>query len=141
MQRIISKLVKKHMSRNPIEIADNLGIIILYEPLGNINGYYSAAFRQKFIHINRDLPEHKIKFTAAHELGHAILHPKLNTLFLKEKTYMSVNKFEIQANKFAINLLISDEQLDEHEGLTTEQIARFYGYNKSLIQLRLNRKI
>lgn len=137
MKRVISELVNKHQSRNPIEIAENLGIIVLYEPLGSINGYYNTAFRQKFIHINCDLPEYKMKFTAAHELGHAILHPNSNTPFLKEKTYMSIDKLEVQANKFAVHLLISDEDLEEYRELTICQIARSYGCHEKLIQLRL----
>lgn len=137
MKKVISKLVKEHQTRNPIEIAENLGIIVLYEPLGSINGYYNTAFRQKFIHINHDLPDHRRIFTAAHELGHAILHPNSNTPFLREKTYLSVDRMEIEANKFAVNLLISDEKLEEFKELTTGQIARIYGCHEKLIQLRL----
>lgn len=137
MKKVISKLVKEHQTRNPIEIAENLGIIVLYEPLGSINGYYNIAFRQKFIHINRDLPDHRKVFTAAHELGHAILHPNSNTPFLRERTYLSVDRMEVEANKFAVNLLISDEELEEFKELTTGQIAMIYGCHEKLIQLRL----
>lgn len=121
MKKVISNLIKEHKTRNPFEIADNLGIIVLFEPLGSINGYYNTAFRQKFIHINQDLPDNRRIFTAAHELGHAILHPKSNTPFMKEMTYLSVDKLEIEANKFAVNLLISDEDLEELKELTTWQ--------------------
>lgn len=137
MKEVISQLVNKHMTRSPFELADALGIIVLYEPLGSINGYYNTAFRQKFIHINNELPEYKRKFTAAHELGHAILHPKSNTPFLKEKTYLSVNKMEIEANRFAVNLLITDEELEEYKELTINEIANIYGLQEELIQLRL----
>lgn len=137
MKEVISKLVKKHMTRNPLELAESLGIIVLYEPLGSINGYYNTAFRQKFIHINQDLPEYKKLFTAAHELGHAILHPSSNTPFLRENTFFSVNKLEIEANAFAVNLLITDEDLEEHKELTIGQIAMMFGCNDELIKLRL----
>ena len=49
MNKIISKLVNKYQTRNPFELADHLGIIVLFEELGSINGYYNTAFRQKFI--------------------------------------------------------------------------------------------
>lgn len=137
MNKIISKLVNKYQTRNPFELADHLGIIVLFEELGSINGYYNTAFRQKFIHINCNLPEHKRLFTAAHELGHALLHPNSNTPFLRERTYMSINKFEVEANKFAVNLLISDEDLEEYKELTTGQLAMIYGCHESLIQLRV----
>lgn len=137
MTKIINRLVKQHKTRNPIEIAENLGIIILYENLGSINGYYNTAFRQKFIHINENLPDCKKYFTAAHELGHALLHPKVNTPFLRENTLFSVNKLEIEANKFAVNLLISDEELNEYKECTIKQLSMIYGYHKNLIKLRL----
>lgn len=141
MKEIISKLIKKHKTRNPYDIADNLGIIVLFEDLGSINGYYNTAFRQKFIHINCNLPDYKKLFTAAHELGHALLHPKSNTPFLREKTYLSVNKLEIEANKFAVNLLISDEDLKEYKELTTGQLAMIYGFHEELIQLRIDQDV
>jgi len=134
---IISKLIKEHHTRNPIEIAENLGIIVLFENLGSINGYYNTAFRQKFIHINVNLPEYKQIFTAAHELGHALLHPKANTPFLKENTFLSVDKLEIEANRFAVNLLISDEELEEYKECTTDQLSMIFGCHEKLIKLRL----
>lgn len=137
MDKIVLKLIKKHKTRNPFEIAEHLGIIILYEKLGSINGYFNTAFRQKFIHINENLSEHKQIFTAAHELGHAILHPKANTPFLKENTFLSVNKLEIEANRFAVNLLISDDDLEEYKHLTTEQLSKLFGCHEKLIHLRL----
>jgi Zn-dependent peptidase ImmA (M78 family) len=134
---IISKLIKKHETRNPLKIANNLGIMVLYENLGSINGYYNTAFRQKFIHINENLPEHKQMFTAAHELGHALLHPKSNTPFLKENTFLSVDKLEVEANKFAVNLLISDEELAEYKDYTICQLSMIFGCHEKLIRLRL----
>ena len=91
----------------------------------------------KQIHINQNLPEHLKKFTCAHELGHTIMHPKSNTPFLKNNTFISVDKYEIEANKFAVELLISDKDLEEYRGLTTGQLAQLYGYDEELIKLRL----
>lgn len=123
MNKLIFRLLRQHKTRNPIEIAENIGIIVSYESLGSINGYYNTAFRQKFIHINVNLPDYKKTFTAAHELGHALLHPKSNTPFLRENTFLSIDKLEIEANTFAINLLISDEDLEEYKEYTTKQLA------------------
>ena len=80
MKKVVLELINEHQSRDPFEIADNLGIIVLFEQLGTINGYYNTAFRQKFIHINCDLPDYRMKFTAAHELGHAFT-PKFKYIF------------------------------------------------------------
>lgn len=138
MRKVTPKqLINKYKTNNPQEIAQELGIIVLFEPLGEINGYYNTAFRQKLIHININLPEHKQQFTIAHELGHALLHPKANTPFLREKTLFSINKLEIEANKFAIDLLITDEAIAEVKHLTLDQMANYFGINKNLIKLRL----
>ena len=138
VQKVTPKqLISKYKTNNPQEIAQELGIIILFEPLGEINGYYNTAFRQKFIHINNILVEAKQKFTIAHELGHALLHPKANTPFLRDNTLFSINKLEIEANKFAVDLLITDEAIDEVKHLTLDQMANYFGINKNLIKLRL----
>ena len=138
MQKVTPKqLISKYKTNNPQEIAQELGIIILFEPLGEINGYYNTAFRQKFIHINNTLVESKQKFTIAHELGHALLHPKANTPFLRDNTLFSISELEIEANKFAVDLLITDEAIDEVKHLTLDQMANYFGINKNLIKLRL----
>lgn len=46
-------ICKKHNSRDPFKIAEQRNIIVLYEPLGSIRGYYSKSLRKAFIHINQ----------------------------------------------------------------------------------------
>lgn len=137
MRELINKLYKKYYTTNPIELAKCLNINVIFEELGTINGYYNTAFRQKFIHINSNLEEHKQKFTIAHELGHAILHPKSNTPFLRENTLFSIDKLEIEANLFDVNLLISDEDLREYQDFTISQLSSIFGIHEKLIELRL----
>lgn len=137
MRELIEKLYEKYNTLNPLELAKYLDIIVLFEDLGNINGYYNTLFRHKFIHINYNLDDHKQKFTIAHELGHAILHPKANTPFLRENTLFSIDKLEKEANLFAVNLLISDADLDEYKECTINQLACIFGVNEKLIELRL----
>ena len=134
---LITKLVKKYNTNSPFELAKCLNIVIFSEPLGEINGYYNTIFRQKQIHINSELSDPKKKFTCAHELGHALMHPKENTPFLRGSTFFSVNKLEIEANTFAVKLLIPDEFLKENNHLITYQIASLCGIDEKLIQLRL----
>lgn len=133
----IAYLKRKYNTNNPFNIAAALGILVIYEELGTINGYYNRQLRMKQIHINQDLPEHMQKFTCAHELGHALLHPNANTPFLRKSTLLSVDKLEIEANRFAVELLISEQILLNNQHLTTEQLSRLLGYNQALIELRL----
>lgn len=133
----ILHLTKKYNTSNPFELANALKIAVFYEELGTINGYYNNPLRMKQIHINSSLNEHDTKYTCAHELGHAIMHPNASTPFLRSKTLLSVDKLEIEANTFAVNLLIPDEIITENRNYTTEQLSRLLGYNQELINLRL----
>lgn len=133
----LSHLIKKYRTRNPFELSEYLKIKVLYEELGSINGYYNKPLRMKQIHINCNLDDNLKRFTCAHELGHAILHPSASTPFLRNHTFMSVNKMEIEANMFAATLLIPDEILLENCNYTTEQLSRLLGYEQELIELRL----
>jgi len=139
IRREVSYLKRYYKTNNPFEVMKSKNILLLYENLGCIRGYYNLILRQKQIHINCDLDEFQRKFTGAHELGHAILHPKSCTPFLLENTYQSVDKLEIQANKFAVEFLIEDQDLFEAQvrGYTVDQISCLLGYHKELIELRL----
>ena len=130
-------LKKKYGTNNPFDIAQHLGIKVIFEPLGSISGYYNKQLRMKQIHINHDLSEHDQLFTSAHELGHAIMHPDANTPFLRKRTGLLISKMEIEANKFATELLIDDEVFLEFQEFTTNQIALALGYSEELIRLRL----
>lgn len=134
---IILHLKKKYNTSDPFELADALKISVFYEELGSINGYYNKPLRMKQIHINSSLNERDAKYTCAHELGHAIMHPNASTPFLRSKTLLSVDKLEIEANIFAVNLLISDETITEHQNYTVEQLSKFLGYSQELVHLRL----
>ncbi|MCU7195507.1 ImmA/IrrE family metallo-endopeptidase [Turicibacter sanguinis] len=140
MKKTVKKLIAKYDTNNPREIAKAMGIEIIFEPLGEINGYYQTGYRQKLMHINCDLPKHIQNLVIAHELGHAILHKNTNTPYLRANTFFRVGRLEIEADKFAVELLISDDELREYRecyGYTTQQLAMIYGYPEELIELRL----
>lgn len=129
---IVQKNIKKYKTNCPFQIAKEKGIVILYEDLGSIFGYYSNYKRIKLIHINNKLDEHSQRFVCAHELGHAILHPKSNTPFLRNNTFYSVDKIEVEANTFAVELLIPDNADCE----TIYEAAALYGVPKKLAHLK-----
>ncbi|MBC2148136.1 ImmA/IrrE family metallo-endopeptidase [Listeria booriae] len=118
-------LIKKHGTRDPFELASALGIIVLFEELKNIYGFYNTVCQIKFIHINASMEYEEQRFTCSHELGHAVLHPELNTPFLNAHTLFSESKIEAQANFFATHLHIPKEKVD---GVTTKQaLLNYYG--------------
>ena len=136
----VAYLKRYYKTENPFDIIRAKNILLLSEELGLVRGYYNLVLRQKQIHINCNLEGVQRQFTVTHELGHAVIHPKSNTPFLLANTYQSVDKMELEANKFAVEFLISDDTLCEYlkyRECTIEQTARILGYQKELIELRL----
>lgn len=137
IKKLVACLIRTYKTKNPFDIARSKNIWIAFEDLGTINGYYKKAYRQKQIHINYNLSASQQKFVCAHELGHALLHPSANTPFLRGSTSLLVSKLELEANTFAIELLLSDDCLLEYQGFTIDQIGRALGYNQKLIELKM----
>lgn len=126
----VAYLKRYYKTDDPFDVIRAKNILLLYEELGLIKGYYNRVLRQKQIHINCNLEGNQRIFTATHELGHAIMHPKANTPFLLANTYQSVDKLEIEANKFAVEFLITDETLYEYlkyQEYTLDQLSRLLG--------------
>ncbi|GIO22468.1 ImmA/IrrE family metallo-endopeptidase [Oceanobacillus sp. J11TS1] len=126
----VTKLIKKHGTNNPFEIANQKGVIVRYVPLGNVLGFHARYFRTSIIHINEALSEQQQLFTCAHELGHAIFHPDANTPFLKKNTYYSTDKIEVEANEFAVELLFSQ---DTNNSITIKEATQDYGIPEQLL--------
>lgn len=137
IEQLVEGLICRFHSDDPFEIAQAKNIIVLREPLGTIRGYYGSSFRFRVIHINQDMEPWEERFTCAHELGHAILHPNVNTPFLRENTLFSINKLEREANLFAACMLCPSETLEEYREYTTSQIASITGVREELIRLRV----
>lgn len=129
IKKLVCKLIKKYDTSDPFEIAEQLGIVVIFEPLGSIHGYYSRSHRTKVIHINENLPCEKQLITGAHELGHAILHPGENTAFLKSSTYFPTSKIEQEANEFMLALLFNKGC----EVITILEATERYGIPKQLL--------
>lgn len=130
----VLQLLKIYKTNNPFTIASRKGITVLYEQLGDILGYYSTYKRMKFIHLNRDNGESVQRFVIAHELGHVMMHPNLNTPFLRKNTLLSVDRIEREANEFAVELLISDKLL--LEGVSIYDAAAACGVPEEVAHLK-----
>lgn len=135
-KQIAEKLIKKFHTNCPFQIARELGVVILFEPLGNKLGYFSTYKRSKFIHINEELSEKERIFPCAHELGHVIQHPYENTPFLRKNTLFSISKIEREAHEFAVELLLPDVLLQEYQDLSIYQIAIAHGIPQELLHLK-----
>lgn len=106
IHKIINKLIQQHGTSDPFRICKLLDIMIVLHPLGpETRGIIKSYKRSHIICINNDLDELEQLKTCAHELGHYILHRKINTLFMKTCTTLKTDLYEVQADEFADRLI------------------------------------
>jgi Zn-dependent peptidase ImmA (M78 family) len=116
MDKKIHSLIRKHHTNCPYTIAKAINIHIRFADLGNsTRGLYYSKLRRRFIVINSRLNPSWQRFICAHELAHDLFHRGFNRFFLDEYSLFCTNKFERQANEFAVELLLfhSDTQYGE----------------------------
>lgn len=108
-------------STNPLEVSEDIT---------------AAHTESSSYNINQDLSKERQRQVCAHELGHAILHPKSNTPFLRANTLYSVNKLETEANRFMALLLHPATEIQDYAqcGYTLYQIADICGLTPELVE-------
>ena len=136
IKNIVDILCRKYKTRNPYTLASELGIIVQYgEKMDKVRGFYLYYSGIKLICLGNNLPNCTERFVLSHEIGHAILHKQSSAPFL-QSTFLSVDKMEREANKFAVELIITDEDLQEHWEYTIDEWAMYYGLPREIIELR-----
>ncbi|MEF9951189.1 MAG: ImmA/IrrE family metallo-endopeptidase, partial [Clostridium sp.] len=79
--------MKKYGTRNPLTLAQELGIHIRYkEYTDDTKGYFVKLLRNKFIIVNSNLSTYDQHVVIAHELGHALLHHSKGDAMIREYT-------------------------------------------------------
>lgn len=138
VKKKVLRYVRKYNTDNPFTIAKYLNIQVFFVPLGELSGYYKYIKHHRCIYINSDIEDENYKrLIMAHELGHAILHMKENCYFIKNKTLLSTSKIERDANKFAAELLLNDELINEYRNFTLYQIACCTGVDIKIVELKM----
>lgn len=143
LSKVGRKLVTRCGTRNPFEIARQLGIEVMFcDDFGPLKGMYRVIKRNRFIFINKNMSERMQIIVCAHELGHDQLHRKLaKTNALREfMLYDMTTRPEYEANIVAAEILLdTDEVLDYiyNYGYTSEQTARAMGTDINLVALKI----
>lgn len=143
LSKVGERLVKRCGTRDPFEIARQLGIEVLFcDGFNSMKGMYRVIKRNRFVFINRDLTPQMQRIVCAHELGHDRLHRNLaRTDSLQEfALYVMTTKPEYEANIVAAEILLdTDEVLDYvyNYGYTSEQIARAMDTDINLVALKV----
>lgn len=138
---IVSGLLENYGTLNPFELCECLNIKIIKSNLGKeIKGFFHRTPEgYEVIHINSEACEHEMKYICAHELGHAILHTSISLRFFIENSLQVKNRYEIQADKFAAEILINHEINDEIYGeLNIEQLSSTFCVPSKLIKYKFN---
>lgn len=113
------KLKAMHNESNPLKLAHCMGIKVLYAPMGKgiecCKGFYLTHSRIHTMTINSDLSSDFQRIICSHELGHAVLHSKEAGVkaFHDFGLFDASSTFEYEANIFAAELLLEDEDVIE----------------------------
>ena len=126
IEAIANDLLKQHsISTAPIpveRIAKSQGVKVFYQSLKNdVCGFLYRDSNQTVIGINTHHPAVRQSFTAAHELGHLLLHEQeqlhvdhaFRVRLRDETSGQGTNEAEREANFFAASLLMPREFIEE----------------------------
>lgn len=140
IKQTVNTLVNTYHTRDPFIIAEEKEIDIFFIPSEkfSIKGTFLRTFSSNIILIKKNLAEVDKRFVAAHELGHIFLHPELDFYFISEYTYFPISRFETEANIFAAELLISDNNMFEYknENYSFETISKILEVPQFAVELK-----
>ena len=138
----VAELIDKYNTSNPFELMDLLYIQCRSSNLDSLKGYCVIIHGIKYVAINEMLSWQERKIVAAHELGHILLHSdKLKAAAHHDlNIYDMADKTEYQANLFAAELLIDDEDVDNlarRDNMDYFTMAKFLSTNPQLLAFKL----
>lgn len=140
----VKHLIQKYGTRDPEKLAKELNIMIKKIPFKSprTKGLFKKELGRKFIVINSNLDEFSQKIVMAHELGHALLHSSKLTHYIHEYTLFPRGKYEIDANKFAAELLIDEKDMDKHQfqNMSLNQVSSYFGVPNELVEYKFRKK-
>lgn len=138
IKALANKIVQEHGTRNPFRIAADLDYIIIETPLQGIRGYYQNVYGCDVIYLDNNLTEQERSWVCAHELGHSLLHKDLNRVFMDTHTRLVTSRYELESDKFAVDLLFADEDLADLLGHSTFTVASCLGVSHDLAEYRMS---
>ncbi len=138
-KELADQLIARWHTNDPFELCSLLDILVVQVPLAaEIRGFCQYALQTHIIYLNQSLEPRQARFVCAHELGHALLHPHDNRIFLDTATYQVTARLEVAANRFACHLLYpEDSAFFECPDYTVEQMAACLALPAELVQYRI----
>ena len=143
LARIGNGLAARYHTRDPFQIAEALGIEVLFrDDFTRLKGAYCVIKRQRFIFINSNLPQQVQRIVCAHEIGHDQLHraaAKGNGI-MEFQLYDMRTRPEYEANMVAAAMLLDTSEVLEliYRGSDAEQIACTLHSDINLVALKVD---
>lgn len=134
---IAENLVARYRTRDPFEIAEQIGILVLDVPLTDVLGFTQKVQRQPIIYLSDNLENHQRNLICAHELGHICLHDNMNSIFLSRTTQVITGRYETEAQHFAVDLLFDDYDLQDYLSYPISTVANILGVDDDLAEYRM----
>ena len=140
IHKCANNITKAYETNDPFKIAQYLKIDLRYEKLNHLKGFYTYILRNRYIVINDSIDEISAKIVCAHEIGHDRFHRGLKVNTFQDEMCVSLKNStpEIEANYFAAELLIPDEQFFESldEESTYNSLASKLGVHAELLMIK-----
>ena len=136
----VRKIIRENRTSDPFSLARSLGIDVDCADLGELKGFYVVYGTGRYIVLNQNLNERMTRVVLAHEIGHDILHRDIaaNGGMGESSFFDMTSKPEREANIFAAELLISDDDMTEQgeRGCTIEEAAAAIGVHAQVAMIK-----
>ena len=140
--QIAKRYVRKYGTADPESLAHLLGIRIVETNFATLKGVYKVIKRNAFIFIKADLDPVMRKIVLLHEIGHHALHRKEAQVFQEFSLFtdMAVNRMEYEANLFAAEISLPDDEILEYiyQGNSAEFVASAMESDINLVALKVD---
>ena len=143
LSEVGERLVRRCGTRDPFEMARQLGVEVLFCPdFGSMKGMYRVIQRSRFIFLNDGLTPQMQRIVCAHELGHDQLHRNLakDGALREFMLYDMSTRPEYEANIVAAEILLDTDAVLDYVynlGYTSEQIAKAMSTDINLVALKV----
>ena len=137
-----NKMVRKMGTRDPYQMAKELGIDVIPLHFKRQRGAYKVLLRSRFIFLKDDLSPVMKKIVLLHEIGHDILHREeaAKTGGFQEFNIFNMreSRMEYEANIFAAQVSLPDDEVLEYlkQGYDIQQIAKAMYSDINLVALK-----
>ncbi|MCL2578804.1 MAG: ImmA/IrrE family metallo-endopeptidase [Oscillospiraceae bacterium] len=126
---------------SPILLCNRTGICLHRHELSErFNAYYCRVGTTRNIVVSDGVSDEELRFLIAHEIGHDQLHRNQDLFFDKKPFSMLRSTLEYEANLFASELLLDDDEILEllaSEEYDLLQMARMLYVDEALLDFKI----